>query len=277
MTQVGDRQIAQLQAVVWEFYHQHGRHDLPWRQPNASGHFDPYHILVSEIMLQQTQVSRVIPKYESFLPEFPSFAALAAAPLAQVLKAWSGLGYNRRAKFLWQTALIIVEQYDGQLPATREQLVALPGIGPNTAGAVLAYAFGRPTVFIETNIRTVFIHHFFAEQQAIHDRDIEDLVARSVPDNARQWYWALMDYGSYLKQTVGNLSALSKHYAKQSTFVGSRRALRGQVLRVLSKRASTGAALAKLITDDRLEAVLADLLSEQLISRYGAYYQLYGA
>jgi A/G-specific adenine glycosylase len=269
--------VEAFQRTVWEFYAQHGRHDLPWRQPDAHGAFDPYPILVSEIMLQQTQVQRVIPKYQSFLSRFPSFAALASASLADVLQAWSGLGYNRRAKFLWQAAQAVMQRPDRVLPDTREALMALPGVGANTAGAVLAYAFGRPVVFIETNIRTVFMYHFFADQEQVHDKDILDVVARSLPDDPRRWYWALMDYGSYVKHSIGNLNALSKHYKKQATFAGSRRQLRGQLLRILGEQPQTAAVLSGMIDDPRLAAVLEDLRQEQLIDKKGAYYQLFGA
>jgi A/G-specific adenine glycosylase len=267
----------QFQQVVWGHYRAHGRHDLPWRQFDADGSLDAYKVLVSEMMLQQTQVPRVVPKFEDFLQRFPSFETLAAAPLADVLKAWSGLGYNRRAKFLWQAAVQVVREHGGRLPQTSAMLVRLPGIGPNTAGAVLAYAFNKPAVFIETNIRTVFIHHFFNGQKQVSDKEIADLVAQSLPDNPRQWYWALMDYGTHLKQTVGNLNMSSKHYAKQSAFQGSRRQIRGQVLRLLHDGSLDAAALRKAITDPRLAGVLADLVSEEMLQENGGYYALAGA
>lgn len=266
--------IARFQAEVLEYYRQYGRHDLPWRQPEPDGDFDPYKIVVSEIMLQQTQATRVVPKYRQFLAEFPSFAALAAAPLSSVLIAWSGLGYNRRAKFLRQCAEQVTHEHGGQLPQTSEALVRLPGIGVNTAGAILAYAYNKPVVFIETNIRTVFIHHFFADKTGVDDRDILDLAARTLPDDTRTWYWALMDYGSHLKQTVGNLNVLSKHYAKQTNFVGSRRQIRGQVLKLLSTRPHSRAELMQLIPDERLAGVLEDLCSEGFIARVTEYYHL---
>jgi A/G-specific adenine glycosylase len=267
-------QISAFQQTVWDYYRAQGRRDLPWRQPEADGTLDPYKVLVSELMLQQTQVPRVIPKFEQFIRQFPSFESLAAAPLRAVLQAWSGLGYNRRAKFLWQTAREVVAVHNGQLPHTSAELITLPGIGPNTAGALLVYAFNQPVVFIETNIRTVFIHHFFAGQQDVHDRDIADLVARTLPDNAREWYWALMDYGTYLKQTVGNLNVLSKHYTKQSAFHGSRRQIRGQVLKLLGQKRQSKRALAGVIADERLAGVLDDLLHEGLVRQAGAYYKL---
>lgn len=131
--------IQAFQDTVWDYYRRHGRHDLPWRQPQTTGQFTAYPIVVSELMLQQTQVNRVIPKYEHFLQAFPTVKRLAAAPLSEVLTLWSGLGYNRRAKFLWQLAQRVVDDYKGTFPRELSSLVALPGIGPNTAGAVLAY------------------------------------------------------------------------------------------------------------------------------------------
>jgi len=266
-----------FQRTVLDYYRAHGRHDLPWRTPEADGSFNPYKILVSEIMLQQTQVPRVLPKFAEFLGLFPTFASLAAAPLADVIKAWSGLGYNRRAKFLWQAAQAVTEQYHGQLPDSQAALVALPGIGVNTAGAVMAYAFNKPVVFIETNIRTVYIHHFFADATAVHDRDISDMVAATVPDNAREWYWALMDYGTHLKQTVGNASRNSAHYSRQSAFAGSRRQLRGSVLRALHDGGKTAAELHVLLTDERLDGVLADLVQESFIELRSGRYILHGS
>lgn len=254
-----------FRKVVWEYYQAQGRHDLPWRQPETDGTFDPYKILVSEIMLQQTQVGRVIPKFQEFLEKFPSFTALANAPLGEVLKSWNGLGYNRRAKFLWQAASMVMQEYDGRLPEQLDQLVKLPGVGQNTAGAILAYAYNTPVVFIETNIRTVFIHHFFSTVNEVTDKEIIALVAKTLPDNPRGWYWALMDYGSHLKQTVGNLNQQSRQYTKQSAFHGSRRQIRGKVLRLLAEGGYTRQQLARDIPDDRLPDVLADLTKEGLI------------
>lgn len=269
-----DDKVEDFRRTVWGYYKTHGRHDLPWRIPEAGGGYDAYKILVSEMMLQQTQVGRVIPKYHLFLKQFPSFEALAAAPLGDVLRAWNGLGYNRRAKFLWQCATQVASDYQGQLPETSAELVKLPGIGINTAGAVLAYAFNKPALFVETNIRTVFIHHFFADEQGVSDRQILDLVAQTLPDEPRPWYWALMDYGSFLKQTVGNLNTLSKHYTKQSRFKGSKRQIRGQVLRLLGERPYSGSELKYIITDQRLPDVLQDLETEGFIGKKAHSYSL---
>lgn len=263
-------------SEVWEYYQAHGRHDLPWRSLDNQGVLDPYHVVVSELMLQQTQVSRVVPKYRDLIELYPSFASLAAVPLSSVLIMWNGLGYNRRAKFLWQTAQIIAERYSGKLPDKASSLISLPGIGPNTAGAVLAYAFNRPVTFIETNIRTVFIHHFFPGETKVPDAALEPLIAGTLPeDNPREWYWALMDYGTYIKQTVGNVSRASAHFTKQSTFKGSRRQVRGQVIRLLAARPHTKSELTTVVQDERLEVVLADLNAEELIALSGDLYTLH--
>jgi A/G-specific adenine glycosylase len=267
--------ITSFQQTVTSYHTEHGRHDLPWRLPDRDGSFDPYKITVSELMLQQTQVARVIPKYLAFLEAFPTVQALASAPLSEVLTLWSGLGYNRRAKFLWSTAQAVVDMFNGTFPQTKAELVTLAGIGPNTAGAILAYAYNQPVVFIETNIRTVFIHHFFADQTHIPDTALLPLVTDTLPHNeARNWYWALMDYGTHLKQTLGNLSRASAAYAKQSTFQGSRRQIRGQVLRLLTGGAHPATALTAAITDERLASVLEDLTREGLIENNGGLYRL---
>ncbi len=266
---------------------------MPWRLPEPDGSFNPYNILVSEIMLQQTQVRRVVPKYQEFLHRFPSVAALAKSNLGEVLAVWSGLGYNRRAIFLLSAAQKIMHEFDGIFPSERQQLESLPGIGPNTAGAIMAYAYDQPVVFIETNIRTVFIHHFFKDQTDIPDKDILGFVAASFPGVAekererlaqhsgsdvfrarrkekssglsRAWYWALMDYGSFLKLTVGNLNRASKTYARQSKFAGSRRQLRGRIIRELLARPQSKVELDAEAGDARLDDVLADLVREGMV------------
>ena len=264
-----------FQSEVWDYYHAHGREELPWRIAGKDGAFDAYRIAVSELMLQQTQVSRVIPKYQQFIMVFPNVQDLAQAPLGDVLRVWSGLGYNRRAKFLWQAAQQVVSEYGGVFPEQLEELMKLPGIGHNTAAAILVYAHNQPVVFVETNIRTVFIHHFFQDQTAVADKAILELVAETLDkEHPREWYWALMDYGTYLKQLVGNLNRLSKTYAKQSAFRGSKRQIRGQVLRLLGDKPYTGAELQKQIADTRLNVVLEDLVDEQLVQLRGKTYHL---
>lgn len=230
-----------FQQVVKNFYKQQGR-DLPWRTPtlmvNAQGHLDPYAIVVSEIMLQQTQVSRVIPKYQQWLQTWPTTQHLAEAPLAAVLRAWQGLGYNRRAVALHRCAQTIVTDLQGHWPSDKKMLLSLPGIGPYTAAAVQAFAFNDPVVMVETNIRTVYIHHYFNDGVVVSDEELLPIIERTIDTvQPREWYWALMDYGSYLKQQFGNVSRRSTSYVRQSKFVGSRRQIRGAIIRVLTKQA----------------------------------------
>lgn len=257
------------------YYREHDRHDLPWRMPEADGLFNAYKILVSEIMLQQTQVTRVIPKYTAFLKQFPTLEVLSQASLGDVLVAWQGLGYNRRAKYLWQAAGMATDAYGGKLPRDQLKLERLPGVGRNTAGAVMAYAFNEPALFIETNIRTVYIHHFFPDQINVPDSAIFELLDLTLDRaNPREFYWALMDYGSYLKQTVGNKSRSSKTYAKQSIFHGSLRQIRGQVLRLLAAGPLTKTQLQEAIGDGRITAVLESLSREGLIVMVDNHYRL---
>lgn len=264
-----------FQDMVWKYYRADGRHNLPWRLPGTNGRFDPYEIMVSELMLQQTQVSRVIPKYRDFLRRFPTVRALAEAPLGEVLLAWSGLGYNRRAKFLHLAAREIVKDREGHFPATEAELLKLPGVGPGTAGAILAYAFNQPATFIETNVRTVYIHHFFNDETNIPDTTIRTLIEQTIDREVpREWYWALMDYGSYLKRSVGNLSRRSRSYATQSKFEGSLRQVRGQVLRALSNGPKQPIELRREISDKRLQQVIDDLLKEGLIRQQASKFSL---
>lgn len=260
---IDTEQTARFQRTVWDFYRAN-RRPMPWRAEPT-----PYYVLVSELMLQQTQVARVLAKFPPFIRRFPDIARLAAAPLSEVLAAWSGLGYNRRAKFLHGAAQMIMKDFNGQVPHTQTDLLRLPGVGANTAGAILAYAYNEPTVFIETNIRTVYIHHFFNDSaDAVADDQLRHVIAATLPpENPREWYWALMDYGTHLKATVGGQLHRVKQYRPQSKFEGSRRQVRGQVLKVLlaSQKASL-AELAAHIPDDRLLAVCDELISEGLIT-----------
>lgn len=249
--------------------------DMPWRQIDDSGLIDPYKVLVSEIMLQQTQVSRVLPKFEAFIERFPTANDLVVAPLAEVLRMWNGLGYNRRAKYLHQAAHMIMHDFNGHFPQTVTELITLPGVGKNTAGAVVVYAFNKPAVFIETNIRTVYIHHFFKNQTDIPDSAIlAKLEATLDRKNPRQFYWQLMDYGAQLKGQYGNVSRKSRHYTKQSTFEGSLRQLRGQVLRALVATDLTGDQLRHQIDDQRLPRILESLQAEGLITKKKQHYCL---
>jgi len=257
----------QFVELVWDYYVRNGR-NLPWR----SEPYDAYNILVSEVMLQQTQVIRVIPKYTDFIHRFPTVHDLADAPLAEVLRAWNGLGYNRRAKYLHEAAkaLVTVEQ-----PWEQRNLVACRGIGHNTSAAVVTYAYNQPVAFIETNIRSVYIHHFFSDKEQVDDKEILPLVGMTLDqENPREWFWALMDYGSHLKTAQGNAARSSKHYATQSPFQGSKRQIRGQVLKQLSIGPTSLIKLEGAIVDDRLGKVLEDLIQEGLISRISGVYRL---
>jgi A/G-specific adenine glycosylase len=267
---LSSEQIHEFQESVWEYYHAHAR-SMPWRDDPT-----PYHVLVSELMLQQTQVGRVLPKYQEFMRRFPTVDALAQAPLADVLGAWSGLGYNRRAKFLHAAAQKVVEEYAGTVPDTFEALVALPGVGKNTAGAVLAYAFNQPVVFIETNVRTVFFYHFFADRTDVDDKELLPLIAQTRDDeHPREWYWALMDYGTYLK-TLGSNIAQSRHYARQSKFEGSRRQVRGKILKALVAGPVPLTELTALVGDERLESVVNDLMREGFVEQNNSQLRLTG-
>lgn len=254
--------ILYFQKLILNFYAHHGR-TFTWRYVD-----DPYKVFISEVMLQQTQTSRVIYKYEEFLEKFPHFHSLANASLHDVLAVWSGLGYNRRGKFLHQAAQIIVTDYYGKLPQEQVLLEALPGIGPATASSILAFAFNKPTLFIETNIRSVFIHHFFAQQDKVNDTQIHKLVEQTLDySNPRRWYYALMDYGVMLKQSGVNPSRKSTHYIKQSKFQGSNRQVRGAILKLLTQQKQVDyGVLHKLeFEEGRINQALQQLVNEQLI------------
>lgn len=268
-------EVLTFQETVWDYYQKHGR-QLPWRQAEADGSFDPYKILVSEIMLQQTQVNRVTPKFQAFLKQFPDLGTLAAASLGDVLIAWSGLGYNRRAKYLHDAAKQLVSK---NRPWKLEDLTACKGIGQNTAVAVNVYAYNQPQVFIETNIRTVYIHHFFTSlaigSHPIADQEMKPLVEQTLDhENPREFYWALMDYGTHLKTSVGNAARRSQHHTKQSSFEGSRRQIRGRVLRSLILKPMTLTDLQQVINDKRLSEIVSQLETEQLIRRGNYHYSL---
>ncbi len=225
------RQSSAFRKTVYDYYKRHGR-DLPWRET-----IDSYRILVSEVMLQQTQAPRVLQKYGEFLDRFPDVAALAAASLSHVLSAWQGLGYNRRALMLKQAAERIVAHQGGVVPRNVEALVSLPGIGPATARAVMVFAFNEPVILIETNIRAVFIHHFFTGEEPIPDSALIPLIEKTLDrKNPRKWYNALMDYGTFLKRAHANPARRSAHHQRQSPFEGSVRQIRGAVIRLILEK-----------------------------------------
>jgi A/G-specific adenine glycosylase len=238
---------------------------MPWRETRV-----PYRILVSELMLQQTSIPRVMTMYGPFIRRFPSFRALAGASVHEVVAAWKGLGYNRRALALRETARLVVERHGGRLPSTVEELTALPGIGHATAGALMAYCFDIAVPFIETNIRRSFIHWFFPGKSNVPDAALLPLVEQAMDrKNPREWYYALMDYGTMLARRGPNPNRRSAAYKRQGAFEGSTRQLRGMVLQViLEKKTATArgitAALGK--ADPRLQQVLRQLTAEGFLA-----------
>lgn len=249
---------------VKNYFQLYGR-EFAWRET-----WDPYHIVVSEVMLQQTQTERVKYKYQLFIEAFPTFQALAQASLADVYYYWQGLGYNRRALALQKIAQKVIADFGGILPNSPEILETFPGIGKATAASICAFAFNKPTVFIETNIRTVFIHSFYrASKKNIHDDQIRYLVANTLDsEHPRLWYYALMDYGVAIKKELGNQNHRSAHYTKQSKFEGSERQVRGLILKALQKsKWLTSENLSELINRDleKVERNLKNLQRDGLI------------
>lgn len=235
--------------------------DLPWRRT-----YDPYAIWISEVMLQQTQVSRVDGRWQRWLERFPTVDALAAAAPSDVLEEWQGLGYNRRALSVHRAAQAISEA-GGVFPQDSKELAKLPGIGPATAAGIRAFAFNLHGVYLETNVRTVFLHELYPQAEGVPDSELIPLVELTCPasvvgatstedaagvDEAeeafaaeltpRSWYYALLDYGAYLKKTIPNPSRRSKSHVKQSRFEGSHRQKRAELLRVLLAHKDEGGA-----------------------------------
>lgn len=264
-------QIDEFRTAVWSFYKTNGRM-FPWRFID-----DPYKILVSEIMLQQTQTERVLQRYESWLHRFPDVRSVATASLGDVLTEWNGLGYNRRAKFLHECCSVILRDYGGIFPKSSADLEQLPGIGPYTARAVSSFAYNQPEVFIETNIRSVFIFTFFTHTELqnnqlpvkVADKEILPIIVQVLDtSNPREWYYALMDYGAALKKKVENPSRSSRHYTKQSTFNGSLRQARGAVIRALTKQNGLTASVIaeqESVDYERIYAAVCKLSEEGLI------------
>lgn len=225
---ISTNQLESFKNFIWEFYILNKR-NFPWRTNH-----DSYAILVSEIMLQQTQTFRAVEKYEQFLSLFPTFSVLAQASFKDVLLAWQGLGYNRRALYLHEIAKKVMQEFNGILPNGSSILETFKGLGKATAASICAFAYNSPTVFIETNIRTVFIFSFFLEEDKVYDKQIIPLIEATLDHNQpREWYYALMDYGVYLKKKIKNSNIKSAHYTKQSKFEGSDRQIRGMILRLL--------------------------------------------
>lgn len=274
--QLNKKEIQQFQKIVFDYFTTSGRTHLPWREK-----INPYKVWVSEVMLQQTQVDRVIPFFNNWMKHFPDIHTLANASQIDVLKYWKGLGYNSRALRMKKSTEEIVQKYNGIFPKEKSEIEKLPGIGPYTAGAIVAFAYNQSTVIIETNIRRVFIHHFFHDQENISDDAILELVEKTLPEkDFRMWYWALMDYGSHLGRTLNiagkkyNPNVQSKHYNKQSKFIGSDRQIRGRILEILLQEKNNEITLIKLqkgiieLTTDheRTQRILDQLVLENFIT-----------
>lgn len=250
--------------TIWSYY-KASKRDLPWRRTT-----DVYHILVSELMLQQTQVSRVLIKYKEFLASFPNFKVLAKASNTDVLKVWKGLGYNRRAFFLKRIAIAFVElekqgiAIQNPKSLTYQMLLTLPGIGQSTAGAVMAFAHNIGVPFIETNIRTIYLAHFYPKKESVTDKEIlkkiEKILSYIPKQKYRDWYYALYDYGTMLKSTqrkhVQSIHKQSAGFKKQSTFIGSQRQLRAHILHMITDSMPQG--IAHNILIKKLEQYIGD-------------------
>ena len=264
--------ISGFRETIYAHYRESGR-TFPWRTDTES-----WGVLVSEFMLQQTQTERVVPYWKRWMKKWPNPKALNRASMEDALRMWSGLGYNRRCRYLKDCARGITEDYGGKVPDSPEELLKLPGVGPYTAGAVACFAFNYPSVFIETNIRSVMIHFFFNGKEGVADGELAP-VLESVLDraNPREWYWALMDYGVMLKQLTVNPGRRSAHYRRQSGFEGSFRQLRGRVLRSL---VSAGPGSAEGLSDrtgirgEDLYRVLEALEKDLMVAERGGEYRI---
>ena len=260
--------ILKFRQTVWQYWKAHGRHELPWRKTK-----DPYRVLVSEIMLQQTQVPRVTEKYKEFLKRFPTIRILAKAPLSEVLRVWSGLGYNRRGKYLRDAAKQLMLFSRGRVFIASDELRKLPGIGPYTASAVRVFAYNEPEVLIETNIRAAFIHHFYPFRTRrvlnglVSDKQILPLAREAAEgQDPRKWHWALMDYGVHIKKLHKNPARRSASYTRQSKFEGSLRQVRGTILRLLHKGPSDLTSRPGLdVPEGKMAKALAGLVRDGLI------------
>lgn len=252
---------------------------MPWRRTR-----NPYHIYISEVMLQQTQIPRVLVIYPKFLKTFPTIQSLAASPLSRILSAWHGMGYNRRGLYLQQSAKIIMREYKGNIPKDISALDALPGIGPYSARAIACFAYGICEPFIETNIRRVIIHEFFPRKKKVLDteilRTLRDI--QPLPREQREWYWALMDYGRDALKDIPNANRRSKHYTKQSKFEGSSRYIRAKIISYLleNKKATAEELHTSLKQDAHLsnlskpvaKNMIAGLKKEKLIVKSGLFF-----
>jgi A/G-specific adenine glycosylase len=263
--------ISEFREMILSHYRQAGR-QFPWRGA------DPWGVMVSEFMLQQTQTERVMRYWEEWMRLWPNPQALACAPMEEALRNWSGLGYNRRCYYLKNSAAIITEDYNGRVPDTPDVLRLLPGIGPYIAGAIACFAYNYPSVFIETNIRSTIIHCFFPDRDDVKDTEIFPVLEKALyKKDPRTWYYALMDYGVSLKKLTENPGRRSAHYVRQTPFIGSFRQARGKVIRALAGMGSSNAEeirIASGINREKLYRVLERLEKESLVAEEGGIYKI---
>lgn len=265
-------EVRRFREAIYAHYGARGR-SFPWRDTK-----DPYRIVVSEIMLQQTQTERVLPKYEDFIAAWPDFAALSRATLVDVYNLWQGLGYNRRAKALIDIAKIVESDFSGTLPEADGELEKFPMIGPATAAAIRAFAFEKPSAYLETNIRRVYIYFFFAGRSDIGDTELLPLAEAALdPQEPRQWQYALMDYGVFLKITLPNPNRRSLHHVVQPPFKDSDRQIRGEILRfLLGNPASQAAEIFRSLPFEktRVAKAIKNLESEGMLVKENAVYRI---
>lgn len=257
----------EIQTTVLDWFAKNAR-SLPWRETH-----DPYKILVSEIMLQQTQVPRVIPKYLAFFERFPTMESLVTATAADVIREWKGLGYNRRALNLQRAIRMVVTKLNGEFPNTVDELLILPGVGRYTAGAVMNFAFGIDTPAVDTNVR-LFIDTMLPSRRIRSENDYYDLGRQLIPKGkAHLWLHAVMDYTSAELR-----SKRPKPTKKKETerFVGSNRYLRGRILDVLRTKSISQHDLFKAIAEpidssvEKFDSLISALEREGFLHRIGA-------
>lgn len=261
------KDITKFQKTVLDFYAEHKR-DLPWR-PHKKRTVIPYEIMVSEYMLQQTQVDRVVPKFLLFIKKFPTMQKLADSKDKELISAWSGLGYNRRAFYLRSTCQLLIKDYKGVISKDPKILKTFPGIGEYMSSILPVFIYNQRNILIETNIRSVYLHYFFKGKDSVTDKEILTLIEETLPyGNLRDWYYALMDYGTYLKKEKKMKNTQSTHYTKQKPFKGSLRFVRGTLLKKLLIKKIEKSSVYDIFPDytsAQIEKVCLDLLQEGLI------------
>jgi A/G-specific adenine glycosylase len=258
-----EKKVTEFQRMIFSWWESH-RRDLPWRKTH-----DPYRILISEVMLQQTQVSRVLPKYEEFLTLFPDVQVLAGATVASVLRAWKGMGYNRRALYLHKTAQVVMSEHKGVFPMIESELLKLPGLGIYTVRALLVFAYKKDVAMVDTNVRQIITHYFFSGEK--QSATVVQKIADSLVPKGLSWEWhqALMDYGALAMSRIKPKSPQSRK--KAIPFRESNRFYRGRIMDLLRENTREENELVYEIatrynkSEDLVEVILEGLVSEGLV------------